>query len=65
MSQITQHGFTIGDDVIATPDSNDSFHEFQGRVNGFRGFHNSEQFITVVDQEDNCWDCFPHQLKHA
>ena len=62
MIQPANHDFKIGDRVIATPDIDDDFHEFKGTVVGFRDNGN---LITVKDQNDDCFDCRPGQLKHA
>ena len=52
--------FKKGDKVIATPESDDDFYEFEGTVAGFRDNGN---LVTVKDQEDNHFDCRPSQLK--
>ena len=62
MIQPANHDFKIGDLVLATPDGNDNWHEFQGTVKLFRDNGN---LITVKDQNDDCFDCRPGQLKHA
>lgn len=52
--------FHVGDKVLATPDkTNDSWHEFQGTVKGFR----QGQLVTVEDQDGDCFDCYPDQLE--
>lgn len=52
--------FKVGDKVLATPDqTGDTWHEFQGTVRGFR----SGEFVTVEDQDGDCFDCYPDQLE--
>lgn len=50
-------GFQVGDVVDVTPVDGDDFHEFTGRVDGFR-----YEFVIVVDSEDNGFDVLPSQL---
>jgi hypothetical protein len=54
--------FKKGDKVVATPESDDEFYEFEGTVIGFRDNGN---LITVKDQNDDCFDCRPKQLKYV
>jgi len=61
MIQPAAHDFKIGDSVIAMPDGDDNWHEFQGTVKLFRDNGN---LITIKDQNDDCFDCRPGQLKH-
>ena len=62
MVQPACHDFKTGDRVIATPTIDDDWHEFEGIVCEFRDNGN---LITVKDQDDNGWDCYPHQLKRS
>jgi hypothetical protein len=52
--------FEIGDSVLATPKPDDIFsHEFQGTIKGFR----EGGLITIEDQDGDCFDCDPDQIK--
>lgn len=46
--------FDVGDSVFVTARPGDLFKEdFQGTVRGFK----QGVYVTVVDQDDNAWDC--------
>lgn len=47
--------FKIGQTVTAT--QTDDHEEFIGKV---KGYH--ERYITVEDQDGDCWDCNPQEL---
>ena len=47
-----------GDSVFADPESEDTFYEFQGTVDSFRG-----EYVTVRDMEDEYFDIEPYKLE--
>jgi hypothetical protein len=52
-------GLGIGTAVNVRQKEGDPFdHDFAGTIKSFAG-----QYIVVEDQEGNCWDCDPEQLK--
>lgn len=55
----TQDYFTVGTAVNVTARPGDMFtHNFTGTVKGYHG-----EFVTVEDQDGDCWDCEPEQLE--
>lgn len=55
--------FGIGDNVNVTRRLGDQFNnDFTGHVKG----HNYDYgYITVEDQDGDCWDCDPEQLEFS
>ncbi len=59
ISEDLKDEFPIGMRVVAHPMPNDLFyHSFDGVVIGYHG-----EFITVSNQDDDCFDCESSQLK--
>jgi len=58
---MTLEDFVAGDNVNVERLEGDQFnHDFTGHV---KGFH--DKYVTVEDQDGDCWDCVPAQLSFS
>ena len=56
--KMTMEDLGTGQRVNVTRQRGDDFnHDFTGFIKGFHG-----DFVTVEDQDGDCWDCVPEQL---
>lgn len=55
----TIEDFGKGDEVNVEAHPDDIFHDFSGMVKAV-----NREYIVVVDQDGDAWDCEPRQLSH-
>lgn len=59
MTPMEKANITVGDPVSVTARHGDIFHDFTGTVCAIR----DDGIISVVDQDDDVWDCDPDQVE--
>ena len=52
-----------GDEVLVNPSPLDLFGEFPGSVERFRPRAEGGWYVSVLDGDDNMWDCEPEQVE--
>ena len=55
--------FNKGESVIVLAGATSNGHSFTAKVVGSRWDTNGEPLITVKDQDCDCWDVYPEELK--
>jgi len=54
----TIHDFNEGEVVEVYANENDIFHDFEGKIAGFRN-----DLIQVIDMDDDVYEVDPHQVR--